>query len=307
MKKCFPVITSFSSSVGFGIMVSSSFNGFGMMIARSGYNQSCSMRVALYSTGSNPSVKNGSNCQNDQTSGRRLKVFIPFLLLIPPLLVFYIICLKLGGLSVFLYVLSKGAGLAGGKALSFILTKMGCSSTLAFLIGSAFRTLVTMEARPSLAHCMLPGSSQQPAAGEEVPQDALRDHPVATRSAPPGDIEVKQPLMGDHEREMELQDRLNRHFIGTEVDRMRYIDLIDKQVLIEKRIEMALLSEIYTRERILANRYDIRECLFYKNGAPLKESTLDLYLKEIQNDLRGSVPFRKIENEIRNYNLFFSK
>lgn len=229
-----------------------------------------------------------------------------FFILLTGVGITFLLFFFLGAIDLFWALLAKGAGLVGGKALTFILKKMGFSSTLAFVIGRAFQALVTTEARPSLAHCMLP-SSQQPDVGEEVPQDAWRDHPVATRSAPPANMEIKQPLMVDHEREIELQDRLNRHFIGAEVDRMRYDDLIDKQVLIEKRIEMALLSDVYTRERILAHRYDIRECLFYKDGAPLKESTLDRYLKEIQTDLRESTPYRKIEREIRNYNLFFSK
>lgn len=235
------------------------------------------------------------------------RAFIPFILLIALVMSFYILCLQIGGLSFFVYVLSKGAGLVGVKALSFILTKMGCSSTLAFVIGCAFRALLTTEATPSLAHWVLPGPSHQPHVAEEVPQEGLRDHPVANRTAPPGDIEVKQPLMGDQQREGELEDRLNRHFIGTEINRIPFMDLIEKQLLIEKKMEMTLLNDEYTRERILANRFDIRECIFYKNGTPLKESTLDLYLKQIQNDPVDSIPYRKIQKDINNYNLFFSK
>jgi hypothetical protein len=82
-------------------------------------------------------------------------------------------------------------------------------------------------------------------------------------------------------------------------------DLVEKQLLIEKTIEKELLHDEYKRDRIYANRYEIRECLFYKEGVPLKEKTLDLYLKEIQRNPSHSIPYRKIQKEIKDLNLFF--
>ena len=183
---------------------------------------------------------------------------------------------------------------------------MGCSSTLAFVIGCAFRALVTTEASPSLAHWMLPGPSHQPHVAEE---DYLRDHPVAHRSAHPEGLEVIKPVMEDEQRYGELEDRLNRHFFGNseKINTIAYDDLVEKQLLIEKKIEKELLHDEYARDRIYANRYEIRECLFYKEGVPLKEKTLDLYLKEIQRNPSHSIPYRKIQKEIFDFNLFFSK
>ncbi|KAC9268293.1 hypothetical protein E3N88_46059 [Mikania micrantha] len=197
-----------------------------------------------------------------------------------------------GGISFFISVLSKVAGFIGVKALSFLLAKMGCSSTLAFVIGCAFRALVTAEASPSLAHWMLPGPSHQPHVAEE---DDPRDHPVAHRSAPPEGLEVIKPLMEDEQRYGELEDRLNRHFFGNseKINGIAYDDLLEKQLLIEKKIEKELLHDEYSRDRIYANRYDIRECIFYKEGVPLKEKTLDLYLKEIQRNPSQSIPTSK--------------
>lgn len=159
----------------------------------------------------------------------------------------------------------------------------------------------------SMAHWMLPGPSHQPHVAEEVPQDGLRDHPVANRTEPLEDIEVKRPLMSDQQRQRELEDRLNRHFIGKEINRIHYDDLIEKQLLIEKKIEIALLNDEYTRDRILANRYAIRESIFYKNGTPLKESTLNMHLKQIYDDPKDNIPYNKILKGIRNFDLFFSK
>jgi hypothetical protein len=58
------------------------------------------------------------------------RAFIPFLLFIALLLLFYLLCRKTGGISFFFDVLSKVAGFLGVKALSFLFSKMGCSSAL---------------------------------------------------------------------------------------------------------------------------------------------------------------------------------
>ena len=62
------------------------------------------------------------------------------LLLITLFVLFYLLCLSTGGISFFFDVVAKVAGFIGVKALS---SKMGCSSALAFVIGCAFRALVT--------------------------------------------------------------------------------------------------------------------------------------------------------------------
>ncbi|CAH1450683.1 unnamed protein product [Lactuca virosa] len=149
-----------------------------------------------------------------------------------------------------------------------------------------------------------------PHVAEEVPhQEGLRDHPVATRSAPPVDLEVKQPLMGDQQRHEELENQLNHHFLGKseQIGSLAYDDLLDKQILIEEKIEIALLNEGFSRDRILANRYEIRELIFYKEGVPLKEETLGMHLAHIQSDPFSNIPYRKIQRSIRNLDLFFSK
>lgn len=234
-----------------------------------------------------------------QLIGKRRLITV--LLLICLMIFFYILSREI---SFFESVLYKIAGLLGGKALSFIFLKLGCPATLAFVLGCAFRALVTTEASPSLSHCVLPGPSHQPDVSEEFP-----NHVCAIRSAPPVDIEVKQPLMGDEQRHQELSDRLNRHFFGhsEQINSIENDDLLEKQILIERKLEITLLSDGYSRERILANRYEIRELIFYKEGSPLKEKTLDLYLKQIQSSPFQNTPYRKISKSIKNFDIFFSK
>ena len=52
---------------------------------------------------------------------------IPFLALATIVLVFYVVCLKLGILPYFSLVMLKGGFILGGRALSFLLIKLGCN------------------------------------------------------------------------------------------------------------------------------------------------------------------------------------
>jgi hypothetical protein len=119
----------------------------------------------------------------------------------------------------------------------------------------------------------VPGSTSLPT---EV---AHRSDPLLT--APD---EIKKPLMVDDLRQKELEKRLHFHFIGKseEIGTLPFSDLVDTQLLIEKKIEIFLRNEGYSRESILANRNAIRGYLFYPEGVPLKNSTLTHHLKEMQ-------------------------
>lgn len=234
------------------------------------------------------------------------RAVIPFFFVITLMIFLYVVSLSIGGISFFIYVMSKAASLVGAKVLYSILKKMGCSSALASVIGCAFRALVTAEASPSLAHCMLPGPSSSQA---RVPEDYVPDrYAVAVRSAPPEGLEIKKPLMEDDQRYTELENRLTPHFLNQEEQETRILfdDLVEKQLLIEKEIEKRLLNKIrqqndeFSGEQILANRHAMRECLFYKAGAPLKERTLDTHLKELQSNPYDSVPYKKIQKRFPN-------
>lgn len=276
--------------------------------------------------------------QNEDDEKKSTNLFIkltPFLLLIFLFSIGLFICEIVN--SEFFYKLFYKAGVSlGVRALSFFLIKLGCSVGLfAAAILFALKTLVedpyvenqmlmlpgdassgasTSNQGQSAMGGQIPASTGQPAT-PEVPQNALWNDPdqprrsEANRTDPPGD-EVKQPLMVDHQRQMELERRLRLHFIGrhNEIDTIAYDDLIDKQLLIEKKIEIALLNDGYSRGSIFSNRNAIRGYLFYPNGTPLKESTLDHHLKQmVQNGMRQNIPYERIQRAINNYNLFLSK
>ena len=54
--------------------------------------------------------------------------------------------------------------------------------------------------------------------------------------------ELEQPLMLDHERRLELKDRLYFHFIGKndEAALVDFRDLIEKQMNVEKKREIGI-------------------------------------------------------------------
>lgn len=76
-------------------------------------------------------------------------------------LVLYLLCLKMGWISLFLSLLSRVGVSLGGRALSFFLIKMGCSGGLALAIGFAVRALLT----PFLANMVLPAGVDSGASG----------------------------------------------------------------------------------------------------------------------------------------------
>nr|YP_010352752.1 hypothetical protein MZG22_mgp53 [Bidens pilosa]UIR99229.1 hypothetical protein [Bidens pilosa] len=74
------------------------------------------------------------------------RAFVPFLLFIALMMLFYLLCLSIGGISLFFTVLSKVAGV---KALSFLFSRIGCSSTLAHLFFFLGGTSLIMEMNSS--------------------------------------------------------------------------------------------------------------------------------------------------------------
>lgn len=70
-------------------------------------------------------------------------VYIKILLLIAVGLFLYIVCFYFLGLTFFCTAMALVAGSIGAQGLSSILIKMGCSSSLAFFLGLAFRAFFT--------------------------------------------------------------------------------------------------------------------------------------------------------------------
>ncbi|KAM7249895.1 hypothetical protein ACFE04_019674 [Oxalis oulophora] len=109
-------------------------------------------------------------------------------------------------MDIFQSLLFKLAPSLAGRALCSLMGFYSAGLTLTILLAA----LLTWDANP---YSMLPGSSHQPHVPEhQVPQEHFPEHAVAHRSEP-GEIELKQPLLLDQERQTELESRLNRHFI----------------------------------------------------------------------------------------------
>lgn len=125
---------------------------------------------------------------------------------------------------------------------------------------------------------------------------------------PPEVPRLDQPLMTDDVRFRELRDRFTLYFIGRNELRhlAQFAGILKKAVLLEKKIEAALVFDGYDRDVIFLNRNQIRGFLFLHptRALLLSERTLDRYLNEIQiNGTRQSVPYTRVVRAIRNQHL----
>ncbi|KAM7248929.1 hypothetical protein ACFE04_025395 [Oxalis oulophora] len=109
-----------------------------------------------------------------------------------------ILCIVLHSMDIFQSLLFKLAPSLAGRALCSLMGFYSAGLTLTILLAA----LLTWDANP---YSMLPGSSHQPHVPEhQVPQEHFPEHAVAHRSEP-GEIELKQPLLLDQERQTELE------------------------------------------------------------------------------------------------------
>jgi hypothetical protein len=130
----------------------------------------------------------------------------------------------------------------------------------------------------------------------EVPEPPVPNIPV-----------LEQPLIPDSVRAAALYRRLTVMFFG-QFDRVSLttiVGLVDRQVLIEKLIEAALVHDGYHPARVASELNRIRGFLFYPQGTALSVATLSHYIRQIeQNGTRESTPYRRIFRAILNYEAF---
>ncbi|KAH0670341.1 hypothetical protein KY285_024930 [Solanum tuberosum] len=94
--------------------------------------------------------------------------------------------------------------------------------------------------------------------------------------------ELERPLLPDIQRRAELQHRLSFYFIGRNEPRHLplFLGILEKQFLLEKRVEAALVGDGFPPQIVLARRSEIRNLLFNhptRGGAALSENTLNRY------------------------------
>lgn len=120
----------------------------------------------------------------------------------------------------------------------------------------------------------LPPANQVAPRGDEA---GPSNQPPQEVSLQPEDPFSYTPLIPDETRWQELNDRLGINSIARPIDLEVRDKIVDTQVLIEKKIEKALLSDGYSPQEILRERHKIRANLFYPHGAPLSMRTYQQY------------------------------
>ena len=112
---------------------------------------------------------------NSSTLKRRV---IPSLLLVPIIILFFI-AVKFFPISVFF---SKMEFLLCSRFISSLLVKMGCSGTLALVIGCALRVLFITEATPPLGNLVLPEGTSGASSSELTLEEAVKMEKEAIRT-----------------------------------------------------------------------------------------------------------------------------
>ena len=136
------------------------------------------------------------------------------------------------------------------------------------------------------------------------PAEAEVPAPPAPPPPPPVIPELAQPLIPDPIRRQELDTGLGLQFLGrtTWEDVTRRMDILELKMLLEKRVEAALVGDGYRAGDLIRKRFEVRDVLFYRGGGePLAAQTLRRYLSEIDNTgTRSSVPYRRVVRAIQN-------
>lgn len=116
--------------------------------------------------------------------------------------------------------------------------------------------------------------------------------------------ELHPPLLDDHTRKEELNDRLGIHWAGLSYNPGVRDSFVQTQAQIEKHVEGALVADGYSRDRVFEKRHLIRGFLFYPQGRALSESTYLSYLREIRENGTSKLPYRRVMRALNSYHLF---
>ncbi|KAL4308690.1 hypothetical protein GQ457_01G033900 [Hibiscus cannabinus] len=120
----------------------------------------------------------------------------------------------------------------------------------------------------------------------------------------PGAPEPEQPLLSDEIRLQELGDRLRINCLGKAMSLGEQEDIVETQLLIEKKIEQALLSDGYSKQALIEKRHQIRGFVFYPRGTPVSGSKYTKYLEDIEMfGTHRSLPYSRIIRAIQNMDL----
>lgn len=164
----------------------------------------------------------------------------------------------------------------------------------------------------TVAHCDSPSSSPsnftnevvEPRVGEEVPHllPAVA-HPLVPFP--------EHPLIEDDVRLHQLSQRLlvNNAFSTQFISQQEVLNhIVYSQATIENTVEAALVQDGFHSENLFYKINEIRSVMFYPQGKVLSHETYLSYVRDIDaNGTRASLPYRRVLNAIRRYDLFILK
>ena len=193
------------------------------------------------------------------------------------MLLFFYLAFLLIGID-FNLVLMKLQSMLLGKSLHFLFSRLGwCGGGLILL------AVLCFDFDPeTMGKMMAPSGASGTSSSNPFPRENLDLNVPAAEPTPaaPVDPDVYQPLLSDQIRRQELSDRLRINAIGKGYSLEVQDSIVEKQVEIERKIEQALLSDGYSRHKLLNKRNEIRGFIFYPQGTALSDKTYTKYLDD---------------------------
>ena len=186
----------------------------------------------------------------------------------------------------------------GIKIFSWIATMWGGSiqykTPMLFAVGSIFLLIVTGGiSHPVIAWCDA-GNPSPPLSlpGQPLPQPETPPVPDPVPVVVP---QLPQPLLSDEERSRILYQRYLINNWGRSDDLRRMVATITAQLLVERYVEAALVSDGFHPQAILNEYRDIRGSLHSPQGHLLSVRTYESYVTQIRElGTRESVPYRRV-------------
>ena len=221
------------------------------------------------------------------------KYIFKFLIFLAFLGFLYFISKNMASLDTFDSLVRRLAFSLGNQALSRLLLKGGCSVGLT----AAIAILLDFTGdRPSVGNNMMDQAGSSGGSEACVNQQAQNPEP-----------DLSHPLLDDNARHAELNERAGFHFVGLEEDKQDKV--LKAQVIIERAIEKALLSDGYSRDELSQRnkRDEIRAFLFYPKGKLLSFKKYESYVKEVEFGTHRSQPYEDLIKAISSSHLFLRK
>lgn len=187
---------------------------------------------------------------------------------------------------------------------SCTLSLFRCRSLLWVYSGSRFLLCVSILIiaggvfNPVIAWCDA-GNASPPLSppGQPLP---LPEAPPTPEPIPVVIPELPHPLISDEERSRILYQRYLVNNLGGNDDLRRMVSTINAQLLVERSVEAALVSDGFPPQAIVDQYRDIRGVLHSPQGRLLGVRTYESYVTQImERGTRESVPYRRVLSAIR--------